>query len=207
MVDNVTLNASARTTSGKGAAKSLRRQGRVPAIVYGRGMENLSLTVPAKELTGILLDEVASHSLINLNIEGEGGAATKVVIVKDYQVDPVKRHLLHADFYEVDMKRTIQTEVPLVLVGKAKGLEKGGNLEQIRHDVVVSALPAKLPSQIEADVSGLDVGDSIHIEDLAAPEGVEFVYDVNFTLVTVVAPKGAKSEGEEELEGEESGEA
>lgn len=198
---SVTLSAADRTTTGKGAARRLRNTGMTPAVLYDRQAQSRMLAVVSKELKNVLLSETGAHTLLKLKIDAE----EKVVMLKDHQVDPVKRTLLHADFYEVDLTRAVHTEVPLVLVGKPAGLEKGGLLQQIRRELTISAMATDLPSQIVVDVTHLDLGDSLHVEDVQPPTGVEIVFDVNFTLATVAVPKGAKAEEELELEGGEAG--
>ena len=209
METNVILTARPRTELGKGPARRLRRQGLLPAVFYGRRQEPRPLTVDSKDLK-TMFSGSGTRSLIRLRIEEDGSTTEKMVMLKDHQIDPIKRSLVHADFYEVDLTRQIEIEVPLILKGKPVGVEKGGLLQQIRHDLLVSALPQTLPDRIEVDVRHLDMGDSVHIEEVGTPEGVSLVYDVNFTLATVIAPKGLKAEMEaegEEGEGEEPAEA
>ncbi|MDY6852709.1 MAG: 50S ribosomal protein L25 [Thermodesulfobacteriota bacterium] len=202
---NVNLTAAPRTTTGKGAARQLRRQGRIPAVFYGRRQQARSLSVNSKDLKTVIMSGGGKHSLIRLMIEDNDSHEEKTVMLKEHQVDPVNRTLVHADFYEVEADRFIEVEVPFVLVGKPKGVDEGGLLQQIRRVLLVSALPQNLPGSIELDVSHLDIGDSIHVEEVQAPEGVEILFDVNFTLATVVSPKGLQAE--EEAVEEEEGEA
>ena len=142
---------------------------------------------------------------------GEGDKGDEVaVMLKDYQLDPIKRTVVHADFYEVDLQKPLEVEVSLVLTGKPIGVEAGGMLQQIRRELLVSALLLDLPEQIEVDVSQLDIGDSVHVEEIPVPDGVTFIYDVNFTVATVSSPRvqeEAEAEEAEELEGEEGAEA
>ncbi|MBU2550366.1 MAG: 50S ribosomal protein L25 [Proteobacteria bacterium] len=198
-MDMASLSASPRTATGKGPARQLRRQGLIPAIFYGPGRDPRPLSVNSKDLRSIFLS--GQHNLIRLTIQGDEAGEEKTVMLKDHQLHPVKRNLLHADFYEIDVNRPIETEVPLVLLGKPIGTDKGGLLQQIRVALTISALPLNVPMQIEVDISHLDLGDSLHVEELLAPEGVEIPYETNFTLATVAAPKGIKAE--EEVEGEE----
>ncbi|MFH1138570.1 MAG: 50S ribosomal protein L25 [Pseudomonadota bacterium] len=200
MTEYKTLNAAIRLETGKCPAGRLRRDGKIPAVFYGKGQPSRNLTIDSREMKKLLFTDGGSHGLFQLNIEGE--ASPKVVLFKEYQVHPIKRTVIHADFYEVDVSRKLEIEVPLVVIGKPLGLDKGGVLQQIRHDILIKAFPTNLPESIEIDVSHLDLGDSIHVEDLRAPEGVEFVYDVNVTLVAVTAPRG--SGGEEEVAAEEA---
>jgi len=202
METNITLPAHSRTATGKGAARRLRSQGLIPAVFYGRKRETRALSVNSKALAAIMSSETGSHTLIRLVIGDEGPNEERTVILKDYQIHPVKRNLLHADFYEVALDRPIETEVAIVLVGKPIGIEKGGLLQQVRREIPVSALPQNVPNQIEVDISHLDIGHSLHVDEIRLPAGVEVVSDVNFTIATVVTPKGVKIAEEEELEGE-----
>lgn len=202
---DTTLNATYRTELGKGPAKQLRREGLIPAVFYGTRKEATPLTVNAKELKNIAFGLDGGRSLFQLKIEKEGAVEEKLVMMKDYQIDPLKRVLTHADFYEVEVDRPLQLEVPLILTGKPNGVEKGGMLQQIRRELTISALPKDLPDQIVVDMTPFELGQSLHVADVNVAEGVEVVYDVNFTLATVIPPKGVKAgeeEGEEEGEGE-----
>lgn len=199
---NVNLTAAPRATTGKGAARQLRRQGRIPAVFYGRRQQTRSLSVNAKDLKTVIVSGGGKHSLIRLMIEDKDSREEKTVMLKEHQVDPVNRTLFHADFYEVELDRPIEMEVPLVLVGKPEGVEIGGLLQQVRRVLLVSTLPLNLPSRIEMDVSHLSIGDSIHVEEVQPPEGVEILFDFNFTLATVVSPKGLQAEEEAEAEAE-----
>jgi large subunit ribosomal protein L25 len=194
----VTLKAAPRTETGSGVARQLRREGLVPAVLYGRGHEARSLVVNHKELKTALYDHTGALSLFYLKIEGEGQVEEKTVTLKDHQIDPIKRTILHADFQEVDITKPLQLEVALVLMGKPEGIERGGILQQIRRELTISALPKYLPDQIEVDVSDLKLGDSVHVADIPVPEGVDIVYDVNFTVATLVLPRAAKAEEEGE---------
>jgi large subunit ribosomal protein L25 len=165
--------------------------GRVPAIFYGGRRTPQALSVDYKEYRTLL----AGHDqggIFKLVIEDPAGAQEKVAMVKDHQVHPVKRTVMHVDFYEVAMDQPLTMEIPLVFDGKAPGVERGGLLSQVQHRIAVSGLPQNLPDQIMVDVSELNVGDSIHVTDLVMPEGVRAVYDDNYTVATVTVPKGAK---------------
>ena len=197
------LNAVPRSGLGKGPAKKLRRADRVPAVLYGLGSDPRPLTVDYKELKGAFLAMKSGQVMFQLRIEGEGAPEEKSAVLKDYQLDPIKQTITHADFQEVDITKPIEVEVPLILVGKPEGLERGGLLQQIRRTLTVSALPINLPEKIEVDVSNMAMGGNLHVEEVPTPEGVELVYDVNFTLATLSMPRAAAVSEEEEGEGEE----
>ncbi|MDY6904909.1 MAG: 50S ribosomal protein L25 [Thermodesulfobacteriota bacterium] len=196
------LNVSTRNIDGL-SAKALRRQGLMPAVVYGYHKETQSLTVNLKEWRN-LLNDISSQSLISLVIDGDT-AQQKTVMIKDLQRHPVSQKFVHADFYEVDMKKEIVVSIPVHTSGTSKGEEEGGTLQIIRRELDVRCLPANIPESIEIDVSNLEIGDAIHVEELETEEGVELVYDINFTVISVAAPtlEEEPEEEEEGLEGEE----
>lgn len=194
------MTAQVRRQNGKGAARQVRREGRVPAVLYGHGVTPLSLSVSPQALRAALASGGA-NTLITLKIEGDGGAAaTKVVMVKDHQTDPVRRSWLHADLYEVRMDEMITIEVPVRLTGKAEGVKTGGILETAHRSVTVECLPGQIPDVFEVDVTPLTVGQSIHAGDLPLPEGVELKTPAGDTIVTVVAPQAEAVQTPEEQE-------
>ncbi|MDD4456090.1 MAG: 50S ribosomal protein L25/general stress protein Ctc [Syntrophotalea acetylenica] len=186
------LNVSLREGLGKGTARSLRREGLVPAVMYGKGVAACALTVEPKKLAAILESEAAWNTLITL--KGEGDFDGKVVILKDMQLDPVRGVPLHVDFQALNLKEKAHVMVPLVAVGKSEGEKQGGNLQVIRHEIELVCLPTNIPGSLEVDVTGLNIGDALHASDLRLPAGVELPPDVNFTVVTVT---GRSSETEE----------
>jgi large subunit ribosomal protein L25 len=188
------LNVSQREGLGKGIARSLRREGLIPAVMYGKGVENCALAVEPKQLAAIIDSEAGLNTLITL--KGEGVFDGKVVILKDMQTDPVRQELLHVDFQAIDLKTKTHVLVPLVPVGKSAGEKEGGNLQVIRHEIELVCLPTNIPSALEVDVTALGIGDSLHVQDIQLPSGVELPQDVNFTVVTVT---GRAAEVEEEV--------
>ncbi|MEW6261942.1 MAG: 50S ribosomal protein L25 [Thermodesulfobacteriota bacterium] len=200
MVFETVLTAQTRDAAGKGPARRFRSQGLIPAVFYGPKQPTRHLIVPTKELKSLLTTGGGAHSLFRLRIEEGDQTVEKTVMIKEHQVDPVKKVIIHADFYEVDVSRPIEMEVPVELVGKPVGLDRGGMLQQLRHTITVLALPRDLPEKIEVDVSAVDAGHSIHVADLKLPSGMTVVYDDDFALATVIMPKGAKPEAEAEGE-------
>ena len=207
-MDIAKLTAQTREAVGKGQARSLRREGRIPAILYGSGIDNIKLSVEASELEKMFNSPGYSRGLINLNIKG-GKPYSKTVMVKELQVDPVKAHYLHLDLHEIRMDRKISTTVYINTVGAPKGVEEGGILQIIRRELEVYCLPANIPEQIDIDVSNMEIGDSIHVSEIAVEGDVEIPYEVDFTVVTLVSPKMEIEEeaGEEEAGEEGEGEA
>jgi large subunit ribosomal protein L25 len=195
----IELNANIRTKTGNGPAKALRRQGLLPAILYGPDKKPVSLAVSMSELEKILKSGSAKQTMLNLMIKN-GETTTRSAMIKELQRDPVSRNFLHVDFYEISMDRKIRMKVPVVAKGKAVGVEMGGMLQVIRRELEVLCLPQKMPETIEIDITNLDVGDSVHVEELPLADGVEIPADVNFTVLTILSPKKPE---DEEVEGEE----
>lgn len=181
------LQVAARSGLGKGDARSLRRQGLIPATVYGRGLTPCSVVVDPKALKQAVATEAGWNTLLTL--QGEGAFAGKVVILKEAQYSAIRRDMTHVDFQVVDLQKKVHVMVPVHPVGKSAGEKNGGNLQVIRHELEVFCLPTSIPGAIEVDVTKLEVGDVLHIEDIALPAGVDVPHDVNFTVITVTAPK------------------
>lgn len=198
-METIDLIADKRTTKGNGPAGRLRREGLVPAVIYGPKMAPEMLSVNTKTLEKILKQSSVGQVLLNLNIDNQD---KRTVMIKELQTDPVTRDLMHVDFYEIDMNQKIRVKVPVVPVGKSKGVEMGGMLQVIRRELEVLCFPADIPESIELDVSELDIGESIHVEEIPLGEDMEIPADVNFTVITVLSPKLAEEEKEVE-EGEE----
>lgn len=205
-MDIKTLNAQTRESTGKGAARTLRREGKMPAVVYSSGSESMPLSVSTYQIEQLLKKVNYYQVLINL-VVGNGTSVEKTVMIKELQTDPVTRKFLHIDFYEVKMDQKITTTIPLVFTGTSRGVDAGGILQVIRREVEVACLPTRIPPQIEIDITDLDIGDSIHVEEISAPSDVEILYDANFTVATVASPKREEAAEEAEEEGEEEGEA
>ena len=203
----VSLNAELRTECGKSAVKKLRREGLIPAILYGHKKESIPLSLSSLLLNRIMTDEAIESTLIDLTIKAGEKEEKKTVVLKDIQVGPVKRNYLHVDFYEVDMSEKIVVPISIHLIGKAKGVEAGGILQQIKREVEVKCLPSKIPGRFEIDVSNLEIGDSIHLGGISLDEGVEILEDLSLVVAAVSTPTVMKEEEEqmgiEEDRGEE----
>jgi large subunit ribosomal protein L25 len=185
-MQTVELEAEPRTASGKGAARQLRRAGKVPGIFYGPQSHATMITIDAKEF-GQKVSALEGSHLIQFR-SAAGNLSGKVVLVKDAQYDPVGGHALHADFYEVNLAEKIQVAAPLHFVGKAVGVAMGGILQPLERDVQVECLPRDIPEFIAVDVSALNIHDTVHVGDVVPPPGVSILYDSNFPLVTVLPP-------------------
>jgi large subunit ribosomal protein L25 len=194
------FKASVRTRKGNGAARVLRAEGRVPAVLYGPKTEPVTLSVDTKDLETVLKQGAAGQLLLNLIVEN-GETFNRPAMIKEVQRKPLSREFLHVDFYEIDMHRKIVVPIPVATTGKCKGVEAGGMLQIIRRELEVLCLPTQIPATIDIDITDLDMGESIHVEDIPLAGDLEVPHDVNFTVVTVLSPKAV--EGPEALEGEE----
>ena len=203
----VALTAQARKTLGKGAARSLRRQSLVPAVLYGRDVESTLLSVSPTDLETATSTASAENILIDLTITDGESMRNQRAMIREIQVDPVKRNILHVDFLGISMDRQITVEVPINLVGDPVGVSAGGMLQQVLRSVEISCLPDRIPDTLELDVSSLAMGHSLHVSDLQAPEGVELLSDQRLTIATVLAPKKIEEKPAAPAEGEELAEA
>jgi len=182
-----TLSARPRDGAGKGSARRLRADGLVPAVVYGRHLETpVHIAVDPVEVRKAIATPHRLNTLLSLKLDGQ---PERIVLLKDYQQDPVSREMLHADFMDVRENEQIKVNVPLVLVGKPVGVLEGGVLSQSRRDLEVYALPGAIPEKIEVDVSAMKIAQSLHINDVKLPEGVRVKSHVNFTVAVVSVPE------------------
>ena len=197
------INANIRESVGNGPARAMRRQGNVPAVLYGPGKEPVALTISAYEFEQALKGGKALQTMFSLTIQG-GKTPNRSAMVKEVQTHPMSRELMHVDFYEIAMDRKIWVNVPVVTTGKAPGVEAGGMLQFVRRELEVQCLPLEVPEAIEIDISALEIGDSIHVDAVVLPANIEVPTDVNFTVLTILSPKA--EEEAEEVEGEVEGE-
>ena len=208
-MEQLQLKVTVRKSTGNGPARALRRGGEMPAVLYGRKTDPMALTVNIRELENLTRKGNINQLLFNILIEN-GKTQKKKVMIKELQTHPVTRDFLHVDFYEIDMQRKIKVGVPVITTGKSTGVERGGILQIIRRELEVLCLPDDIPSEIVIDITDLDIGDSVHVEEVPLGGDVELDAEVNFTVLTVVAPRvEAEPEPEEEeveVEGEEAAE-
>ncbi len=203
-MDILEFNVTSRTATGKGGARAARRDGQVPAILYGPKREPASLAFVERDFEREI-GEGGTTQLLRLK-SADTALNEKLVQIKDTQRHPVSHSLLHADFYEVDVNEKIRVEVPLNFSGLAAGVDRGGILQPIRRVIEVLCLPLEIPDEFEIDVTSLDIGEAIHLSDVKVAEGIDFVDELEITLVTVVAPVVEETPAEE-AEGEEGAEA
>jgi large subunit ribosomal protein L25 len=192
-----TLTAELRSDKGSRPAGRLRREGRLPGVLYGLGEESVSVTVNAHQLGTILSSKSGANTLITLQIDGRD----QLALARQIQRDAVKGSLVHVDFVRVRADQTIQAEVRLDLQGEPEGVSNGGMLEQLMHTLTVEGKPGQLPNEIAHDVSALELGDQLHVGDIKVPAGIIVVNDTEELIATISMPRGL--EAEEAAEGEE----
>ncbi|MBF0100136.1 MAG: 50S ribosomal protein L25 [Desulfobacterales bacterium] len=191
----ITLTSTVREKKGKGPARCARSDGKIPAVLYGPQMESNSLMIDSKEFETVCKQLHAANIFVKLQVTNPSNETTSdcPVLIKEIQKNPLTNKVIHVDFYAISMDRRISIRVPVVPVGKAKGTELGGLLQIIRRHLEIKCKPMHAPQRIEIDVNSLDIGDAIHVEDIVLSEGVEIPHDVNFTVITIVVPKGEKT--------------
>ena len=203
MSDQLTLSAEPRERAGKGASRALRREGRVPAVIYGDNQEPISIHVEEKALYKLLMTGHFFNSIVELTVNGK----TTRTLPKDVAFHPVTDRPLHADFLRLNKNATVDVEVPVHFINEeaSPGLKRGGVLNIVRHEIELICEADKIPDEIEIDVTGYDVGDAIHISAVTLPAGSKSaITDRDFTIATIVAPSGLKSkEGDTTKDGGE----
>lgn len=198
MKDQVTLQAETRDDSGKGAARQLRREGLVPAVVYGHGRTTSSLSVKAYELEMMLAHISASSTVIELTV---GSDKSRKVLIREIQRHPFRSEILHVDFLLIREDQVIRVEIPLHLTGQAVGSTEGGILQQQRHEIAIECLPGDIPEAFDLDISELAIGDALYVADIDGGN-VTVVDDPEVMVAIVQPPALVVEEEEEEVEGE-----
>ena len=185
MAITATISAKERGGRGKGAARSARREGRIPGILYGHGEESVALSVDAIDLKKLVHSISVENTIVDLDL---GGSEPYKVLIRELQRHPVRDEFVHIDFFHVAMDEKIQVEIPIVLVGTPTGVKnKGGVMDHQLRELEVFCLPSNIPEKIELDVSNLDIGDSIHVSDIQL-EDVEILTDLDRSVVAALAP-------------------
>ena len=181
------LVVATREGTGKGVARKLRAAGRIPAVLYGQGRASVPLAIDPRALEKVL-KAGGANALLDLTVEGRTDLGSPVALVKELQRHPIRGTILHADLYQVDLTKTVEVEVPIHLLGKAKGIDFGGILEHSLREVALECLPRSIPAAIEVDVSNMEIGDVIHVRDLVLPAGVSLMTDPDLGVVHVALP-------------------
>ncbi|MCF6327532.1 MAG: 50S ribosomal protein L25/general stress protein Ctc [Devosiaceae bacterium] len=202
------LKASARDRVGKGAARELRRNNQIPAVIYGEKKEPLAISIPTKDVTMAIHAGGFLSTTMNVELDGK----KHHVIPRDYQLDPVRDFVMHVDFLRVGAKTSLTIEVPVRFINEEEspGLKRGAVLNIVRHTVEINCLASAIPDRFEIDLTGTEVGDSLNISMVTLPEGaVPTITDRDFTIATIAAPSALRSESsddDEAAEGEEGDE-
>ena len=191
---DIEVVAQLRTESGKNEARRLRQQDMVPAVFYGPGTQPRPLTVPLSRMEKLFREMGEEEKLLNLIIEDGTKRDAKHVMLREIQVHPARRQLLHVDFYEVAMDQAVEVHVLVEVKGKPVGVEKGGSLNQLARFLTVRCLPGAIPEKVEADVSGLEIGQTLHVSDLVSLVAFELVDDGGLPVATIEAPEGGTEE-------------
>jgi large subunit ribosomal protein L25 len=186
----LTLAAQQRDQKGKGAARKFRKNNQLPAIFYGPNTDPMMLAINYHEFERITKLSGFENTILDLKITSRHGEETRKAMVKDLMMDPVKNNYLHADFYEISMDKEITVDIPIRLVNTPIGVTDGGFLQIMRRELTVSCLPDRLIDSLEIDVAGLEMGDSVHIRDIALPEGIASAEEGDLTVAVVSPPVG-----------------
>lgn len=194
------VQAEQRELLGKNACRRLRAEGKIPGVVYGQDFQPVAVTVNPKDIQHILRSESGHNTIFKL----EFNKVSKDVLIRDYQLDPVKGHLLHADFLTVDMHEAMTFEVPLEPVGNAPGVKNGGILDQVLREIEIECLPGEVPDNIEVDVSALEIGDILRVEDLKLDASKLTLLSEPDLVVLTISPPTIEEEEVEEVEEEEA---
>jgi len=187
------LNALVRAASGKGHSRRLRKEGMIPAVFYGPGTKSILLNVNAAEL--MMLRKKEEKGFIKLMIADQDNKFEKLAVLKELQIEPLSRRLIHADFHEITLDHTFTFEIPIHFSGKPKGVDDGGELHLLKRELKVSCLPGVRPEFVAADISSMEIGDSFKVQDLSPSEGV-IVLDHEDTVIATVSAQKATSKAE-----------
>jgi large subunit ribosomal protein L25 len=201
MAETIVIEAEARDRAGKGAARAARRAGMIPGVIYGGKEPPLMINIAQRALTKILKDPAQMTHLYEIKVGGSSHRA----LMRDVQRDPVTDFAIHIDFLRVSGAASIEIEVPVRFVNddKAPGIKRGGVLNVVRHTIELTCRPDAIPEEVVVDLTGLDIGDSLHISAVKLPEGVRpTITDRDFTVATIAAPSAVRAEASEAREGD-----
>jgi large subunit ribosomal protein L25 len=183
-----TLSATRRTETGKGVARSLRREGQIPAVIYGHKRDPQPLAIPARDLEKLLTQISADNTVIEIGLDGASSRA----LIREIQRHPFKRNILHVDFQEVVAGEKMTVRVPIRLVGTPVGVRLGGGIvDHTLRELTLSVDPANIPNHIDVDISGLELGGSVHVSEVPVPEGAEVQDEPSAAVVVIATPRAA----------------
>jgi large subunit ribosomal protein L25 len=190
-MEEIRIKAETRRDRGKGPARRLRMQGTIPGVLYGRDVEPVALSISARDWR-TLEAGARSNAVIRMELSDKDNVQERPVMIKSVQKGPVDQRVLHIDFLQVSMERAVQVEVPVHLTGNPVGVVKGGVVEQHLRSVMIESLPGQIPERIDIDISNLDIGDSIHINEISLP-GVKLLDHPDVAVVGVTPPEAEEA--------------
>jgi large subunit ribosomal protein L25 len=202
--ERVKLQVRERERRGSADARRLRKEGFIPGVLYGNGNQSHAISIPERELRRVLTGPSGLHAILDVVLEGQ--ETTHASILKEFQQDPIRGHISHVDLQEVRLDQPIQAAVTVQLVGEPEGVKEGGVLSQVQREINVEALPMEIPDHIDLDVSGMAIGDTLRLADLAAQEGIKYLDDPEETVLATVTLPTKVEEPEPEAEELEEGE-
>jgi large subunit ribosomal protein L25 len=201
MTGKTGLRVGRRSETGKGAARRLRASGQVPAVLYGKDQEPVSLTLDSREALQLFHSISVENTIVNVRIDDDKEELE--TLVREIQMHPYRPDIVHVDFYCIERGVALEVDIPASYIGTPAGVRDGGTLEVILHEFRVKCLPSSIPEIIEVDISALEIGDSIHASEIRREEGVELLTDPGQTICLVSAPREEEEEEEAEEELEE----
>jgi len=205
-MDQIEVNVIRREAAGKSAARRLRTQGRAPAVIYGKEFETLPVAVDLSELEPIFAEGQQSTALLRLHIDGKASRSSPLVMIKEVQRDPLSGQVLNVDFHKISLKEKVTAQVPVVLTGESPAVRHGGILEHVLREIEVECLPTDIPDRFDVDISHLEIGHSIHLNELQAPDRVTVLTGADEVIAVMAAPKAVEEPAPAEaeaVEGEE----
>lgn len=185
----ILLKAEQRSEIGKGGARSLRRQGMLPAVIYAGG-KSTPIKFHRKEIVKLITSGVGEHAILNIEFSKDGGKpAEHPALIKEYQKDPVSTELLHVDFMEISLKDKIKISIPVVITKEPVSIKTGGIMEHHLREIEIECLPTQIPKAIEIDAGSVEIGHSIHVSDIKPIEGIRIVTNSQMVIMNVTAPR------------------
>jgi large subunit ribosomal protein L25 len=189
-MEEILIKAETRVGKGKSAVKKIRRQGGIPAVLYGKDVESIPLTISLKDWEK-LRKRLKRNAILKMELPGSVDTGTRPVMVKNIQRTVIGDSINHIDFLQVSMERKVEVEIPIYLIGDAKGLVNGGIIEQHLRTVMAECLPSQIPEKVDIDITDLDIGDSVHVHEISI-EGVKLLENPGVAVVTIIPPTAAE---------------
>ncbi len=200
-MEELLIKAEARKGKGKSIAKKIRRQGGIPAVLYGKDIESMPITISLREWER-LRKRLKRNTILKMELPEAGNVVSRPVMVKNIQRTIIGDNICHIDFLQVSMERKIEVEIPIYLVGEAKGLVDNGIIEQHLRTIMVECLPSQIPEKVDIDITNLGIGDSFHVHEITIP-GVKLLENADVAVVTIIPPTAEEKAVTEETVVEE----